>query len=93
MPDWMKLLNLENLKKLYVRGGKLSKLHPVGCEKWKLSILRLELLSKLQMDWRELRTLFPHSRHVKKLKCPQLILFPCDDNGEWASGEADTEHA
>jgi hypothetical protein len=93
MPDWMKLLNLENLKKLYVRGGKLSKLHPVGCEKWKVSILRLELLSKLQMDWRELRALFPRSRYVKKLKCPQLILFPCDDNGEWASGEADTEHA
>ncbi|KAE7995543.1 hypothetical protein FH972_000324 [Carpinus fangiana] len=95
MPDWVKRLNLKNLKKLYVRGGKLSQvLRPVGCEKWKVSILRLELLSELQMDWQQLLALFPELTYVKKVKCPKLILFPCDENGEWASGrEADTEHA
>ncbi|XP_059436860.1 disease resistance RPP13-like protein 4 [Corylus avellana] len=95
MPDWVTILNLKNLKKLYVRGGKLSQvLHPVGCEKWNVSILRLELLSELQMDWRQLRALFPELRYVQKIKCPKLILFPCDENGEWARGrEADTEHA
>jgi hypothetical protein len=89
MPDWVKLLNLEKLKKLYVRGGKLSQvlLHPVGCEKWKVSILRLELLSELQMDWRQLRALFPELRYVQKVKCPKLLLFPCDENGEWVNGE------
>ncbi|XP_059436851.1 disease resistance RPP13-like protein 4 [Corylus avellana] len=91
MPHWVKCLNLKNLKKLYVRGGKLSQVqHPVGCEKWKVSILRLELLSELQMDWRQLRALFPQLRYVQKVKCPKLILFPCDDNGEWVSGESDT---
>jgi Leucine-rich repeat (LRR) protein len=88
MPDWVTRLNLKKLKKLYVRGGKLSQvLHPVGCEKWKVSILRLELLSELQMDWRQLRALFPELRYVQKVRCPKLILFPCDENGEWVNGE------
>ncbi|XP_059436857.1 disease resistance RPP13-like protein 4 [Corylus avellana] len=91
MPDWVKLFNLEKLKKLYVRGGKLSKLEElVGCKKWKVSILRLELLSELQMDWGKLQALFPQLRYVQKIKCPKLILFPCDENGEWVSGESDT---
>ncbi|XP_059436863.1 disease resistance RPP13-like protein 4 [Corylus avellana] len=93
MPHWVKLFNLEKLQKLYVRGGKLSQLHPVGCEKWKVSILRLLSLSELQMDWRKLRALFPDLKYVQKAKCPKLILFPCDENGEWASGEEETEHA
>ena len=93
MPNWLKLLDPKNLKKLYIRGGELSDLHlmkdctrPVHC-------LRLKSLSQLRMDWPELQLLFPNLTYVKREDCPHLSSIPCDINGEWIKPEADTVKA
>ena len=90
MPDWLKLLNLKSLNKLYIRGGELSDLHQLGDESWTVKHLRLKFLSELRMDWRELQALFPNLTYVEKFNCPKLSFFPCDENGEWISSAADT---
>jgi hypothetical protein len=90
MPDWLKLLNLKSLKKLYIRGGELSDLHQLGDGSWTVKHLRLKFLSELRMDWRELQALFPNLTYVEKFNCPKLSFFPCDENGEWISSAADT---
>ena len=87
MPDWLRLLNLKNLKKLYIRGGELSDLRLPGDQEehsWAVECLRLKSLSKLKMDWPELQQqLFPKLKYAEKVDCPQLSSFPSDDNGEW----------
>ena len=97
MPDWLKLLNLKNLKKLYIRGGELSDLRlPEDQEdhSWAVECLRLKSLSKLEMDWPKLQQqLFPKLKYAEKEDCPQLSSFPSDDNGEWIWNAADTEQA
>ena len=96
MPDWLKLLNLKNLKKLYIRGGELSDLRLMEDQEdhsWAVKCLRLKSLSKLEMDWPKLQQLFPKLNYVEKVDCPQLSSFPCDDNGEWKWNAADTEQA
>ncbi|XP_030970840.1 disease resistance RPP13-like protein 4 [Quercus lobata] len=94
MPDWLKLLNLENLKKLYIRGGELSDLRLQEDHSWAVECLRLKSLSKLKMDWPELQQqLFPKLKYAEKEDCPQLSSFPSDDNGEWIWNAADTKQA
>ncbi|XP_075665998.1 disease resistance RPP13-like protein 4 [Castanea sativa] len=96
MPDWLRRLNLKNLKKLYIRGGKLSDLPLPGNQvdrSWAVECLRLKSLSKLEMEWPKLRELFPKLNYVEKVDCPQLSSFPCDDNGEGIWNAADTEQA
>ncbi|KAL4628753.1 hypothetical protein ACB092_05G262100 [Castanea dentata] len=96
MPDWLSLLNLKNLKKLYIRGGELSDLRPMEDQEdhsWAVKCLRLKSLSKLEMEWPKLRQLFPKLNYVEKVDCPQLSSFPCDDNGEGIWNAADTEQA
>ncbi|XP_030971491.1 disease resistance RPP13-like protein 4 [Quercus lobata] len=93
MPDWLKRLNLKNLKKLYIRGGELSDLRLMKDYKWTVKCLRLKSLSQLRMDWQELQPLFPNLAYVEKVECPELSSFPCDQNGEWIHPEADTEQA
>ena len=94
MPDWLKRLNLKNLKKLYIRGGGLSDLSLTKDHKWTVKSLRLKSLSQLRMDWQEeLQPLFTNLTYVEKVECPELSSFPCDENGEWISPESDTEQA
>nr|XP_023916989.1 disease resistance RPP13-like protein 4 [Quercus suber]POF04959.1 disease resistance rpp13-like protein 4 [Quercus suber] len=96
MPDWLNLLKLENLKKLYIRGGELSDLRLTEDQEdhsWAVKCLRLKSLSKLEMDWPKLQQLFPKLNYVEKVDCPQLSSFPCDDNGEWIWNAANTEQA
>ena len=97
MPDWIGLLNLKNLKKLYIRGGELSDLRlPEDQEghSWAVECLRLKSLSKLEMDWPKLQQqLFPKLKYAEKEDCPQLSSFPSDDNGEWIWNAADTKQA
>nr|POE70295.1 disease resistance rpp13-like protein 4 [Quercus suber] len=87
MPDWLRRLNLKKLKKLYIRGGKLSDLQLPGDQEdhsWAVECLRLKSLSELKMDWPELQQqLFPKLKYAEKEDCPQLSSFPRDDNGEW----------
>ncbi|KAF3967439.1 hypothetical protein CMV_008564 [Castanea mollissima] len=86
MPDWLSLLNLKNLKKLYIRKGELSDLRLPGDQEdpsWAVECLRLKSLSKLEMDWPKLQELFPKLKDAEPVYCPQLSSSPRDDNGEW----------
>lgn len=84
MPEWLTPGRLKNLKKLYIRGGELSDLRQEeNCCQWTVKVLRLKFLSKLKMDWRELRALFPYLVYMEKFKCSQLSFSPCDESGVW----------
>jgi Leucine-rich repeat (LRR) protein len=85
MPDWLGRLDLQNLKKLYVRGGNLSDLRSEVYHPETVEALRLKYLPELQMNWRGLQALFPKLTYLEKVECPKLSLFPCDENGEWIS--------
>ena len=95
MPDWLKLLNLKNLKKLYIRGGELSDLRLPGDQEehsWAVECLRLKSLSKLKMDWPELQQqLFPKLKYAEEEDCPHLSSFSLDDNGDRIWNAADVE--
>ncbi|PON49323.1 LRR domain containing protein [Parasponia andersonii] len=84
--EWFSLGELEKskkLRKLYIRGGELSNLKDDKCC-WKaIEFLRLKFLSKLEMDWREMRALFPELTYMEKCKCPNLWFFPCDESEIW----------
>jgi hypothetical protein len=93
MPDWLKLLDLQKLKKLYVRGGELSDLRSGVYRPQNVRALRLKYLPQLQMNWIELQALFPNLGYLEKVNCPKLCLIPCDENGEWMRPAAESEHA
>ncbi|KAF3338235.1 hypothetical protein FCM35_KLT17072 [Carex littledalei] len=54
---------LKNLKRLYIRGGKLIKI-PYN-DKWKVEILRLRFLQNLKTDWVELMGSFENLKYVE----------------------------
>ena len=92
MPDWLKLLNLKNLKKLYIGGGELSDLQLPGDHSWAVECLRLKSLSKLNKNWPELQQhLFPKLKYAEQEDCPDLSSFPGDDNGELIWNAADVK--
>ena len=93
MPGWLNRLNLNELKKLYIRGGELSDLHLMEDRTWPVNCLRLKSLSQLRMDWPGLQLLFPRLTYVERVDCRHLSSFPCDNNGEWIRPEADTDQA
>ncbi|XP_059635361.1 uncharacterized protein LOC132277520 [Cornus florida] len=91
-PSWLMPANLKGLEKLYIRGGKFSDLGQFQDKggivmpeqhKWNVEVLRLKYLNELEMDWRELRELFPKLIFLEKVKCPKLAFFPCDEKGVW----------
>lgn len=83
MPTWAMPQKLENLKKLYIRGGKLGDLgQEQGC-RWTVKVLRLKFLDQLQMDWAELQVLFPKLIYMENFKCSKLSFVPCDEDGVW----------
>lgn len=86
-PSWLVPDKLENLQKLYIRGGELRVLGPVQeNDKWNnVELLSLKFLSDLKMDWKEIRSSFPKLRYLEKFKCPQITFCPCDENGVWLS--------
>ena len=77
---WLKPDCLRKLKKLYIRGGKLTTL---GKEKWTVKTLRLKYLTEMKTNWIELVQLFPDLLYLEKVKCPLISLCPCDENGVW----------
>ncbi|KAJ6769722.1 DISEASE RESISTANCE PROTEIN RP [Salix purpurea] len=88
-PIWLSPGSLENLQKLYIRGGHLSALGRThdGNDKWNVKILRLKFLKELRMDWRVLHDAFPHLIYLEKFYCPKMTFFPCDGTGAWFDRE------
>ncbi|CAL2251523.1 unnamed protein product [Prunus armeniaca] len=87
IPDWLMQWELNNLKKLYIRGGSLSNLCHGKEGNWAVKMVRLKFLEKLQMDWRKLQELFPSLTYLEIDKCPKLSFIPCDENGVWKKAD------
>ncbi|VVA34807.1 PREDICTED: disease resistance [Prunus dulcis] len=87
IPDWLMRWELNNLKKLYIRGGSLSNLCHGKEDNWAVKMVRLKFLEKLQMDWRKLQELFPSLTYLEIDKCPKLSFIPCDENGVWKKAD------
>ncbi|KMT16921.1 hypothetical protein BVRB_2g043930 [Beta vulgaris subsp. vulgaris] len=72
-----------SLEKLYIRGGRLwdlgMEMHVFRC----VHTVRLRYLPDLRMDWDEFRKFFPELTRLEVSGCPNLIFFPCDENGVW----------
>ncbi|KAF5193893.1 Rni-like superfamily protein [Thalictrum thalictroides] len=82
-PKWLRSSNLKNLKRLYIKGGKLGSLkNEAGDEAWNVKILRLKFLIDMVMNWSDMLSKFPHMVYLEKIKCDKLE-FPCDKNGVW----------
>ncbi|XP_030958320.1 uncharacterized protein LOC115980179 [Quercus lobata] len=78
---WLTPESLPNLEKLYVRGGNLATL---GESKWsQVKTLRLKYLNELKTTWIKLQESFPKLEYLEKVKCPGIILCPCDEHGVW----------
>ncbi|XP_008437036.1 putative disease resistance protein At1g58400 [Cucumis melo] len=80
LPPWLSPSKLTNLKRLYIRGGKLAGL---GNETWNAEVVRLKYMADLKIDWRELQKIFPNLSYFQRVKCPRVTFCPCDANGVW----------
>ncbi|XP_059661004.1 disease resistance RPP13-like protein 4 [Cornus florida] len=69
-PEWLKPSCLENLKKLYIRGGDLETLNSETDKKWKVEILRLKYLRNFKIEVSE--NVFPDLKYFEKFKCNQI---------------------
>uniref|UniRef100_A0A7N2N2L6 Disease resistance R13L4/SHOC-2-like LRR domain-containing protein n=1 Tax=Quercus lobata TaxID=97700 RepID=A0A7N2N2L6_QUELO len=77
---WLTPESLPNLEKLYVRGN----LATLGESKWsQVKTLRLKYLNELKTTWIKLQQSFPKLEYLEKVKCPGIILCPCDEHGVW----------
>ncbi|KAK9724101.1 hypothetical protein RND81_05G048200 [Saponaria officinalis] len=83
-PTWLVPDKLQNLRKLYIKGGKfLSKLSPVQFPLWQVETVRFKYLPQLKMTWLEFNSLFRQLSYLEQVKCPMLSSFPCNDEGVW----------
>ncbi|XP_019055791.1 PREDICTED: disease resistance RPP13-like protein 4 [Nelumbo nucifera] len=84
-PNWLEPRKLENLEKLYIRGGKLNRLlWDQQDPTWKkVRVLRLRFLDSLEMEWTKLRRAFPCLEYLNVVNCPRLRRFPCNAQGDW----------
>ncbi|GMP94406.1 hypothetical protein CsSME_00043873 [Camellia sinensis var. sinensis] len=80
-PGWLRSHNLENLKKLYIRGGLLCNLGIIVATT--VEMLQLKYLSNLKMPWKDIMMLFPNLIYLEKVECPGLDSISCDRNGVW----------
>ncbi|XP_028073789.1 disease resistance RPP13-like protein 4 [Camellia sinensis] len=80
-PDWLRSNNLDNLKKLYIRGGLLCNLDKIVATT--VQMLQLKYVSNLEIAWEDIMMLFPNLIYLEKVECPRLNNFPCDENGLW----------
>lgn len=82
LPCW--LTGLNNLRKLYIRGGRLRSLQGDTHKEYStVKVLRLRYLNELNINWREFQALFPNLEYLEKFNCPMISFFPCDANGVW----------
>lgn len=76
-----------SLEKLYIRGGRLWDLGMEMHYFRHVHTVRLRYLPELRIDWDEFSKLFPQLTRLEVLGCPNLIFFPCDENGVWEKTE------
>ncbi|KAI8562265.1 hypothetical protein RHMOL_Rhmol03G0021600 [Rhododendron molle] len=93
LTNWLCPYEIWGLKKLYISGGQLCDLGEILEDveqqyKYNVEILRLKYLSKLKIDWSELRILFPKLIYLHQEECPKLTNFPCDERGVWMNMKA-----
>ncbi|KAI8562267.1 hypothetical protein RHMOL_Rhmol03G0021800 [Rhododendron molle] len=103
LTDCLRLEALKELNKLYIRGGQLCDLGQSQEQqgelwieeimlimglKWNVEILCLNYLSKLKIDWSELRRLFPKLIYLHQEECPKLTNSQCNERGVWMNMEA-----
>uniref|UniRef100_A0A803KTD2 Disease resistance R13L4/SHOC-2-like LRR domain-containing protein n=1 Tax=Chenopodium quinoa TaxID=63459 RepID=A0A803KTD2_CHEQI len=75
-----------SLQKLYIRGGQVLDLGMVSMEMHSfcnVHTVRLRYLPELTIHWGEFRKFFPKLTRLQVWRCPNLIAFPCDENGLW----------
>ncbi|CAH8389432.1 unnamed protein product [Eruca vesicaria subsp. sativa] len=87
-PVWLNPKTLDNLKKLSIKGGNLSRFSdkPTNAKnKCGVQILRLKYLHKFKAEWKDLQELFPQLKLLEKYKCPEVAFCPTDGNGVWRS--------
>lgn len=93
VPQWLNPSKLKNLKKLYIRGGKLadSLNHRETDDqfRWTVEVLRLKYLSKLKnIEFEKLKQEFPRLRYLEKIQCGGETRNECDDDIVWSEGGA-----
>ncbi|KAI4345906.1 hypothetical protein L6164_012992 [Bauhinia variegata] len=74
-PECLRPSKLEELKKLYIKGGKLRSLRHGEEDAWNVEILRLNYTKSLNIELEELRHIFPSLRYVQ-------IIAREENNGE-----------
>ncbi|XP_057484099.1 uncharacterized protein LOC130770621 [Actinidia eriantha] len=86
-PNWLRLSNMKELRKLYIRGGQLCYLDKSpklnASDQCTVEILCLKYLGKLKMDLEDLMILFPKLIFLHKVECPNLTNIPCNKSGVW----------
>ncbi|XP_062022018.1 disease resistance RPP13-like protein 4 [Rosa rugosa] len=80
VPQWLNPSQLKNLKKLYIKGGKLVSLDHGKSDRWMVENLRLKYLAELDIDLPRLKELFPHLQHLEKIKCHEIEKDVYDDD-------------
>lgn len=95
--NWLKPGGFRNLKKLYIRGGKLKSLNlGTDPEPWNVKTLRLKFLRELEWDdWSEFEKTFPSLACIEIYECPKLEAKPAshpplDEDGVWKKNEANS---
>ncbi|XP_020099986.1 disease resistance RPP13-like protein 4 isoform X2 [Ananas comosus] len=81
-PTWLNPMALGSLKRLYIRGGKLSHL---GDNIWDVKVLRLKFLKDFSIEWSQLLRIFPRRLRLEYSNCPKLTSFPRTDDGIWVT--------
>nr|CAD1823074.1 unnamed protein product [Ananas comosus var. bracteatus] len=81
-PTWLNPMALGSLKRLYIRGGKLSHL---GDNIWDVKVLRLKFLKDFSIEWSQLLRIFPRPLRLEYSNCPKLTSFPRTDDGIWVT--------
>eukprot|EP00268_Persea_americana_P010750 TRINITY_DN1438_c0_g1_i1.p1 TRINITY_DN1438_c0_g1~~TRINITY_DN1438_c0_g1_i1.p1 ORF type:complete len:621 (-),score=99.64 TRINITY_DN1438_c0_g1_i1:138-2000(-) len=92
--NWLTPGGFPNLKKLYIRGGKLESLNLGTCaEKWNVETLRLKYLSNLQCSqWSDIENTFSSLARLEIYECPKLIeKLPFHHSGDtvWIKNNGD----
>ncbi|XP_062014949.1 disease resistance RPP13-like protein 4 [Rosa rugosa] len=89
VPEWLKPSKLKKLKKLYIRGGGLDSLNHKETEDWKVEVLRLKYLKKLEIGFQQLQQEFPHLQYLEKIDCHLSQGDTYDKDIVWSKVEGD----
>ncbi|KAL9233923.1 hypothetical protein vseg_008856 [Gypsophila vaccaria] len=72
------------VEKVYIKGGRLWEFGPSRAIKFdRVKFVRLRYLHNLHINWSDFRKMIPNLDRLEIFDCPNLIFFPCDQNGIW----------